>query len=319
MDEFSFINAIKPNTYNQPALIKGIGDDAAVFRSTSDIVTTVDTFVENIHFSLETMAPFHIGYRILAANISDLAAMGAEPAFYLVSMCIPKNWKQSALEEIYQGMHELASMYQMDLIGGDTVSSERLMISITAMGYVPENKARYRSHAEPNDIVFATGTLGDSRAGLEILLQGQKCDDKDYYIERHRLPTPRVALALGLREIDRVALNDISDGISSEANEIAEASNVELTIIEEKIPVSNSFQQFSKEQQYDWKLSGGEDFELLGTVSEVHWPEVQEIAAQTDTLIQQIGYVCEAEEACVLIQTHGETKKLMKSGYTHLK
>ncbi|GIO25044.1 thiamine-phosphate kinase [Oceanobacillus sp. J11TS1] len=319
MDEFSFINAIKPKAYKQPSLIKGIGDDAAVLRSTSDIVTTVDTFVENIHFSLETMEPFHIGYRVLAANISDLAAMGAEPAFYLVSMCIPKKWKQESLEEIYQGMNELASLYRMDLIGGDTVSSDRLMISITAMGYVPKDKARYRSHAKPGDIVFATGTLGDSRAGLEILLQGQEYKDKNYYIERHRLPKPRVALALGLRDIDRVALNDISDGISNEANEIAEASRVELTIIEERIPVSKNFDQFSEKQQYDWKVSGGEDFELLGTVSEQGWKKVQAVAAETDTPVQQIGYVHEAAKPSVLIQSAGETKQLTKSGYTHLK
>lgn len=319
MDEFSFINAIKPKIYNQQTLIKGIGDDAAVFRSTSDIVTTVDTFVEDIHFSLETMEPFHIGYRVLAANISDLAAMGAKPVFYLVSMCIPKKWNQKALEGIYQGMNELALMYQMDLIGGDTVSSDRLMISITAIGYVSKERARYRSHAKPGDIIFTTGTLGDSRAGLEILLHQQKCKDKDYYIKRHRLPEPRAAFALGLREIARVALNDISDGISNEANEIAEASGVELIIIEERIPVSPTFHQFSEEQQYEWKLSGGEDFELLGTVSEEHWPRVQEIAHQENTTIKQIGYVREAEEPRVLIQSQEEIKQLTKSGYTHLK
>lgn len=319
MDEFSFINAIKPKAYNQPTLIKGIGDDAAVFRSTSDIVTTVDTFVEDIHFSLDTMEPFHIGYRVLAANISDLAAMGAEPAFYLVSMCIPKKWSQRALEEIYKGMQELASIYQMDLIGGDTVSSDRLMISITAMGYVSKERARYRSHAKPGDIIFATGTLGDSRAGLEILLHQQECKDKDYYIRRHRLPEPKAAFALGLREIERVALNDISDGISNEANEIAEASGVELIIIEEKVPVSQTFYQFSEEQQYEWKLSGGEDFELLGTVPEKEWSRVQEIAHQANTPIKQIGYVREAEEPRVLIQSKEEIKRLTKSGYTHLK
>ncbi|WP_152657874.1 thiamine-phosphate kinase [Oceanobacillus sp. CFH 90083] len=319
MDEFSFIDAIKPTAYKQSALIKGIGDDAAVFRSTSDIVTTVDTFVENIHFSLETMDPFHIGYRVLAANISDLAAMGAEPAFYLVSMCIPKKWKQHALEEIYRGMDELASKYRMDLIGGDTVSSDCLMISITAIGYVPKERARYRSDAKPDDIVFTTGTLGDSRAGLEILLQGKEYKDKDYFIKRHRLPEPRVGFVLDLREIDRMALNDISDGISNEANEIAEASGVELTIIEEKIPVSDSFHQFSEAQQHEWKLSGGEDFELLGTVSEVHWPRMQEVASLAGTSVHQIGYVRKAEKPCVLIQSDGETKQLTKSGYTHLK
>ncbi|MFD1066913.1 thiamine-phosphate kinase [Oceanobacillus locisalsi] len=319
MDEFSFIDAIKQKDYKQPTLVKGIGDDAAVFRSTSDIVATVDTFVEHIHFSLETMDPFHIGYRVLAANISDLAAMGSEPAFYLVSMCIPKSWNQQALEEIYRGMRDLAAKHRMDLIGGDTVSGDSLMISITAMGYVPKDKVRYRSDARPGDVVFATGTLGDSRAGLEMLLEGQECKDKDDYIQRHRLPEPRVALALGLQELDRVALNDISDGIASEANEIAEASGIELTIIEEKVPVSQSFHQFTEKQQYDWKLSGGEDFELLGTVSVANWPKVQELAAETETPVQQIGYVREAEEPRVLIQLREETKRLTKSGYTHLK
>lgn len=216
-------------------------------------------------------------------------------------------------------MHELASIYQMDLIGGDTVSSDRLMISITAMGYVPKERARYRSHAKPGDIIFATGTLGDSRAGLEILLHQQECKDKDYYIRRHRLPEPKAAFALGLREIERVALNDISDGISNEANEIAEASGVELIIIEEKVPVSQTFYQFSEEQQYEWKLSGGEDFELLGTVPEKEWSRVQEIAHQANTPIKQIGYVRKTEEPRVLIQSKEEIKQLTKSGYTHLK
>ncbi len=319
MDEFSFINAIKPKAYNQPTLIKGIGDDAAVFRSTSDIVTTVDTFVEDIHFSLDTMEPFHIGYRVLAANISDLAAMGLNRPFIWFLCVFQKKWSQRALEEIYKGMQELASIYQMDLIGGDTVSSDRLMISITAMGYVSKERARYRSHAKPGDIIFATGTLGDSRAGLEILLHQQECKDKDYYIRRHRLPEPKAAFALGLREIERVALNDISDGISNEANEIAEASGVELIIIEEKVPVSQTFYQFSEEQQYEWKLSGGEDFELLGTVPEKEWSRVQEIAHQANTPIKQIGCVREAEEPRVLIQSKEEIKRLTKSGYTHLK
>lgn len=319
MDEFTFIDSIKPKAYQRASLIKGIGDDAAVFRSPSDIVTTVDTFVEDIHFSLNTMSPYHIGYRVLAANISDLAAMGAKPAFYLVSIAIPKSWTQSSLQAIYKGMKDLASIYHMDLIGGDTVSSKQLVISITALGYVPKNQARYRSHAKPGDIVFATGTLGDSRAGLEILLHQGDYQNKAYFIKRHRMPNPRVSFALELRELDRVALNDISDGVANESNEIAEASQVKLILNEEKLPTSEAFWQFSEEEQYKWKLAGGEDFELLGTVAEENWKKVQKAAEETDTPVQQIGYVSEAESPCVLLKIKEEYKQLTKSGYTHLK
>ena len=115
VDEFSFIDAIKPSYYKQSTLIKGIGDDAAVIRSSAnDLVTAVDIFVEGVHFKRETMNAFHIGYRALAANLSDLAAMGADPAFYLVGIVIPKSWSDSELKEIFQGMKELADFYQMD-------------------------------------------------------------------------------------------------------------------------------------------------------------------------------------------------------------
>src|SRR5699024_10384081 len=146
MDEFSFIDSIKQYTYKQSSLKKGIGDDAAVFRQPSeDIVTAVDTFVEGVHFSRKTMDSFHVGYRALAANISDLAAMGAAPAFYLVSIVIPKTWPIEEIEQIFFGMKDLAGIYKLDLVGGDTVSGKELTISITVIGYVDRNKARYRS------------------------------------------------------------------------------------------------------------------------------------------------------------------------------
>src|SRR5690625_389178 len=117
MDEFSFINSIKPSTYRQSSMIKGIGDDAAVIReSAEDIVTAVDVFVENVHFSRETMNPFHIGYRALAANLSDMAAMGATPTYYLVGAVVPKNWSSGELHEIFKGMRHLADKYAVDLI-----------------------------------------------------------------------------------------------------------------------------------------------------------------------------------------------------------
>ncbi|WP_342772273.1 thiamine-phosphate kinase [Oceanobacillus bengalensis] len=320
MDEFSFIDSIKQNTYKQSSLIKGVGDDAAVFRSDSkDIVTAVDTFVEGIHFTRKTMDPYHVGYRALGANVSDLAAMGATPAFYLVSIVIPKNWAIEDISQIFIGMKDLANQHTMDLIGGDTVSGIELSISITVIGFVEEEKARYRSTAKEGDLVFVTGTLGDSQAGLYILMNEGNYEDTNYYVERHRMPSPRIDFAKKLSYLSRVTLNDISDGIGNEANEIAEASEVTIIIQDELVPVHSSYYQFSPELQHKWKYYGGEDFELIGTVPESEWETVQHIADQTNTMVTQIGYVSSDKGNDVFLYRNQQKEQLKKKGYNHLK
>ena len=321
MDEFSFIDSIKQNSYNQKSLLKGIGDDAAVFsQPEKDIVTAVDTFVEGIHFTRKTMNPFHIGYRALAANLSDIAAMGASPAFYLVSIIIPKGWSEETLKQIFSGMKELADKYKVDLIGGDTVSGAELSISITIIGYVEKGKARYRNAAQVDDIVFVTGTLGDARAGLHILTNELEYDEADYFIERHRLPSPRLNFATQLSGLARVALNDISDGIANEAAEIAVASDINIILKDELIPVSASYKQFPEHLQHKWKYFGGEDFELLGTTTQNDWEAVREIAIHTNTMITKIGYVSkEKNNGLVFLNKDNELMQLQKKGYSHLK
>ena len=321
MDEFSLIHSIQPTYYKQSTLIKGIGDDAAVFRQpTEDIVTAIDTFVEDVHFSLKTMTPFHIGYRALAANISDLAAMGARPAYYLVSLILPQSLKEK-VQDIYQGMKAMASDYEMDLIGGDTVAGTELAISITVIGFVQKGKARYRHHAQENDIVFVTGTLGDSQAGFYILNHEGDYINQDYYIKRHRMPSPRVRFANCLKKLDRVALNDISDGLANEANEIAKASKVDLILYADRIPVSEHFYQFSKACQRKWKYFGGEDFELLGTVSQANWEIVKQIAQDVHLPVTEIGYVKKSQHqhGQVWIYEDKCLKRLEPLGYVHFK
>ena len=322
MNEFSFINNIKQKTYNQATLQKGIGDDAAVFQSTGqDVVTAVDVFVENIHFSRQTMEPFHIGYKALAANLSDLAAMGATPSFYLVSIVIPKTWSEVELLEIFSGMQTLAKYFKVDLIGGDTVSGNELTISITIIGHVKKGKARYRRAAKPGDIVFVTGTLGDSRAGLHILQSGQQYIEEQYFTHRHQLPEPRIHFSSALGKIPRLSLNDISDGLANEASEIAEASQVTIHLFDEKIPVHPSFHQFDQEDQQRWKYFGGEDFELLGTVSEENWLSVKKTAERTNIEITKIGYVSSGKENSGNVYVHKESNDiyhLPKKGYIHL-
>ncbi|TFJ91532.1 thiamine-phosphate kinase [Lentibacillus salicampi] len=323
MDEFALIDSIKQQTYKQPSIIKGVGDDAAIFRqSAQDIVTAVDTFVEDVHFTRSTMDPFHIGYRSLAANISDLAAMGADPAFYLVSIVIPQSWNENELNGLYQGMRDMGNAYNMDLIGGDTVSGKVLTLSITVIGYVPRDKARYRSMAKPGDIVFVTGTFGDSAAGLFMLNHPDEYTDEAYFYRKHRMPAIHADFVSELEFLPRLALNDISDGIANEANELAEASHVSLTIYEDKLPVSTHFHQFTEDQQFKWKLFGGEDFELMGTVPASGWEDVKQMAASTQTQVTDIGYVessGNSDHGAFLIGRNQIKKRLEKKGYTHLK
>jgi len=322
VDEFSLINAISQHYYKQSSLLKGIGDDAAVFRQTvKDIVTSVDTFVEGVHFSKQTMSPFYIGYRSLAANISDVAAMGASPAMYLVSIVIPTTWKENDIRDIFKGMHQLANCYGLDLVGGDTVSGENLVISVTVIGYVPKGKARYRHSAKRGDIVFVTGTLGDSQAGLHLLLTDKHVKDKDFFIKRHQMPQPKIDFAKGIQSLARVTLNDISDGLANEAIEIAEASQVNITLIDQYIPFSDALSQFSSSLRRKWVYYGGEDFELLGTVAPRDWNHVKSIAKKTGTSITQIGYV-EKQSTCVgqvFLKTNQQKWRLYKEGYIHLK
>lgn len=322
MDEFKFIDSIKQKTYRQSSIIKGIGDDAAVFRQPyMDIVTAVDTFVENVHFSIETMTPYHVGYRVLAANISDMAAMGAIPAYYMISIVVPTDWPESKLKELYQGMNAIALAYQLDLIGGDTVSGEELVVSVTIIGFVDKGKVRYRSIVQDQDVLFVTGTLGDASAGLELLLQhpdAQLLDD-NYFVKRHRMPTPRIAFAQGLSKINRVALNDISDGIASEANELAEVSDITLFIDYTALPIHKKMEQFSRSSVRQFVLNGGEDFELVGTVSLSDWEKVKAVAEQSNTIVTKIGYASYNQQTngSVFLKENGKTVRLNKDGYKH--
>lgn len=321
MDEFKFIDSITQDYYRQGSVVKGIGDDAAVIRHPyHDIVTAVDTMVDGIHFSKDTVPPFYIGYRTLAANLSDIAAMGALPTAYMISLVVPKNYSNDELKEIYQGMDALARDYHIDLIGGDTVTGDQLVVTVTIIGTVEKNRARLRSHAKPGDVIFVTGTLGDSRLGLALLLNEETLsEDQAYFIRRHQQPTPRIHFARELANVKRVALNDVSDGISSEAAEIAKASHVTLILDDEMIPIHERLKELGDKKVTEYKYNGGEDFELIGTVPIKDYPYVLEAAKKHDIKLSIIGTVIDDEKTNngVLLSKKGKIKPLKKSGYTH--
>ncbi|WP_191557750.1 thiamine-phosphate kinase [Metabacillus idriensis] len=323
-DEFHFIDKIRQSKNRQPELIEGIGDDAALYRAKPDYLEIVcaDTMTEGVHFLKDASSPKDIGYKAVAVNISDVAAMGGVPKYYLVTIAVPKTWSEEELVELYAGMDEIASTYKMDLIGGDTVStSDKLVITVTVIGEVQQGKQRLRKDARPGDAVFVTGTIGDSAAGLQILLGNlsfHEENDSAFLVNRHKRPVPQVKAGQLMSSAERISLNDISDGLASELNELCEASCVKMVIEKDRVPLSDSLRSLHSEQLDEWILYGGEDFELVGTVPPAAFDLLQKKCSEEGISLTRIGHV-EAGSSEVLLLHNGKKTKLEKSGYNHFK
>ncbi|WP_342773911.1 thiamine-phosphate kinase [Pseudalkalibacillus caeni] len=324
-DEFEFIKSISPTKTNRTDLVQGIGDDAALVRGSSELedIICMDTMAEGVHFKKETMSPYHTGYKALASNISDIAAMGGDPSFYLVSVAIPKEgWTEEELSELYRGMAELSESYKMDLIGGDTVStSGGLVVTVTVMGKVKRGRHLLRENARDGDVVFVTGPLGGSAAGLQLLLEKEIGypfnPEEKKLVDAHQMPQPRVDAGRILAKTNaRVALNDISDGIASEANEIAEASELTIELEYENIPKYDGHASFSVEEQKSHVLYGGEDYELVGTISADKWDDLVEAFKEQELAVYRVGNATRGKPGVIL--KHGnQTGMLGKTGFNH--
>lgn len=318
-DEFAFIKDIQPERLFHAQKVVGIGDDAAIIgvEEGFEKIVCVDTMVEGVHFTRETMKPFDIGYKSLAANISDVAAMGGYPMYYLVSITIPKNWTQEELTSIYDGMKSLGEQYEMDLIGGDTTSGKTMVLSVFVIGKVEKGKRLLRSNAREGDVVFVSGTVGDAAGGLDILLHNKNAGKFETLIEYHQRPKPQVALGRILSKFERVSLNDVSDGLASELLEIAEASQVDILINKETIPINEELQHYDADNALKWALTGGEDFELVGSILESDWDKLQEECLTAGIKITKIGTVSSGEGRAFLKSHDGAVQELKKEGYNH--
>ena len=226
-------------------VIRGIGDDAAVLQVTSGqrLLVSCDMFIEGIHFNWHYCSPHQLGWKALVANLSDIAAMGGRPRWALVSLGLPPETPLKRVEGIYRGIAQLCKEFGVTIVGGDTTSSPRgTVLDITVLGESSRSKIAYRSGASEGDWLLVTGELGKAAAGLACLQEGIECDAsvKDV-IQAHLMPWPRVREAAVLMSSNLVgALNDISDGLVSEAAEIALASGLGVVLWEERIPVSSS-------------------------------------------------------------------------------
>ena len=264
----------------------GIGDDCAVIplspetggAPASDLLVSTDMLVEGTHFLMEDISPRQLGWKSAAVNISDIAAMGGKPIATFLSLALPKTLPEQWMQEFMEGYNGISEKYGAALLGGDTTCSpDRICINVTVLGTCPRGKAKLRSAARPGDLVCVTGTLGDSAAGLRLILGGQK-GAAPRLMDRHYTPTPRVEEGLALSCLPGVhAMMDISDGVGSDLRHILDESGVGARIDTGKLPISKELQALCSEKGWDPKelaLSGGEDYELLFTMDPQETPDI---------------------------------------------
>lgn len=254
-----------------------VGDDAAVLEVQADrsLVVTSDVLVDQVHFSDQTTSPEDAGWRAVAANLSDLAAMGALPLGITVGLSLPGTVKVEWVERLYQGMVACLTQYSGAIVGGDICRSPVITIAITAFGQVHPDQVIRRSTAKPGDAILVTGVHGASRAGLELLLhpeRGQPLDSAEQIalISTHQRPRPRLDLLPILQRLEEaddstsISGMDSSDGLADAVLQICRASGVGARIDRQQIPVPTVFKRWlSPEQAIEWALYGGEDFELV--------------------------------------------------------
>ncbi len=331
LGEFGLIDHLTNSFKNQnKSTIKGVGDDAAVIdRGDYFEVVTTDILIEGIHFDLSYTPLKHLGYKAVAVNVSDIAAMNGTPEQITVSIAISNRISVEALEELYEGIKFACGDYKVDLIGGDTTSSlSGLMISITAIGKVDKDKVTYRNGAKVGDVVCVTGELGGAYMGLQILEREKqvfldlpdaqpKLDKYNYIVQRLLKPRARMDVIHDMNELGAVpnAMIDISDGLASELHHIAKQSEVGFKIIDENIPVNNETYETALALNIGpvtCAMNGGEDYELLFTISREGYEKLK-----THFDIVGIGEVVPKEEGINIITKAGRAHPITAQGWNH--
>ena len=331
--EFGLIQRmLKGFAPHHPTTLTGPGDDAAVIRISSGRVQLVSTdlLLENIHFNLVYTPLRHLGYKSVVSSVSDIAAMNAHAREILVSIGVSNRFSVEDIEELYAGIHLACDRYQLDLVGGDTSSSAGgLMISVTAMGYANENAVVRRSGANKGDLLLVSGQLGGACAGLQILEREKfafenppgvtpELSGHEEVLQRQLRPEARVDVIEMLESLDvtPTSMMDVSDGLSSEILHIAKASGLGVSVYEEKIPISDATQKVAHAfgtSPMNWALHGGEDYELLFTVSPSDYEKITDCDAWS-----VIGHMNSKGEKCFLKTTLGETIELHSGGWNSL-
>ena len=319
MKEFDLIDRFfKNGGHQRKDVLIGIGDDAALTKVAENqcLATTTDTLVSGVHFLEDTPARA-VAYKAVAANLSDLAAMGAEPAWINLSLSLP-NSEATWLEEFTEGLYELCQYYSVQLIGGDTVSGP-LSLTITAQGFVPQASALTRKGAQPGDWVYVTGNLGDAGAGLDIL-RGELAavgEDAAYLVKRHYYPSPRVMAGTTLRRSASACI-DISDGLLADLGHVLEASGCGALIHVDRLPISEHLANVvDAEKAIQYGLTAGDDYELLFTIGEELKSKVETAFSSFNIQATCIGQVTGAQGKIELKHNDKPYQHTGRKGFEH--
>ncbi len=313
VDEFSLIDRIRDRcAIARDDVRVGIGDDAAVLAVPAhhQLVVSTDTLVSGVHFP-EMTAPADIGWKSLAVNLSDLAAMGATPAWATLALTLP-DANRVWVDDFCDGFAALAGEFKLSLVGGDTTRGP-LSITVTIHGFVADNSALLRSAARVGDGVFVTGTLGDAAAGLRRLTTAA---NDDALVKRLNRPTPRIAQGLELRGRARACI-DVSDGLIADLGHICTASDVRAEIDVDSLPTSSALlSAFARDERRALQLAGGDDYELCFTASDSEAPILLGDIARTGCGATRIGRIV-AGSGIHVVDASGTEITIARSGWNH--
>lgn len=332
--EFGLIERIAETVSKTPSIggiVVGIGDDAAAldFPEGALVLATTDIMIENVHFRLGAQTPRGLGRRVMAINVSDIAAMGGMPRYAMLSLGLTPDIPVHFVEEFYRGVGIEARLFGFSVVGGNIARSpERLIFDATMLGVVEPDRLIRRSGARPGDQIMVTGNLGSSAAGLAIILNHLKGqlghEASDYLRAAHNLPRPRVAEGRLLAASGCcTSLIDISDGLASDLNHICKQSHVGAIVYESELPIAGATRALSeslKKPVSEYALFGGEDYELLFTVR----PGCSEslalaIRAATGTMATVIGEIVPPDDGMKLKLADGQRIDLPPRGFDHLR
>jgi thiamine-monophosphate kinase len=315
-------------------LIAGIGDDTAVFKPTpgKTALLTTDSFIEGVHFDLTFTSFQHLGWKAIAANLSDIAAMGGAPRYAVIAISIPKKISLEMVEEFYRGAMAACKKYSCLIVGGDTTASiGNMAISVALTGEADEQKILYRKGAQPGDLICVTGHLGASHAGLKILQREKQrflesANPVEFQpnlapfaiaLEKHLMPKPRFDIsALLTSKVTTHCAIDISDGLASEVHRICEASNTGAKIYEHNLPLDSNTQQIAgefSEPPSKYALYGGEEYELLFAMTDQEFEKLESLTSD----VTIIGRITPQSEGIELVLENGEPEALPFAGWDH--
>ncbi|MFQ5902471.1 MAG: thiamine-phosphate kinase [Candidatus Binatia bacterium] len=323
LGEFGLIERIRKATPKGRGVRLGIGDDAAWVecRNHSFLITS-DLLIEGVHFDLKWISFYGLGYKTLAVNLSDLAAMGGSPAYLALSLGIPVDFKAEDVEEFYRGVRALASQSGVALVGGDTSASKHFFISASLVGYAPYGPIT-RSGGKVGDDLYVTGTLGDSALGLELLnkKKGRAKEGKvAHLISRHRFPTARLkAGSILAQEKLAKAMIDVSDGLLQDLGHLCKASGIGAVVWQEALPLSRAYRLCVGRKGALYAFSGGEDYELLFCLRHRDRTRLKKIRKRLDVPITHIGRCVPSREGIKVINRKGDPLSISVLGHDHFK